>query len=90
MLELFTEAGAFVASARSASSSRLSVKVNRIYGTPPTRLSRDNRRPASIAFSVPLRGNTNCGNINPFPIDYAHGSLALGMRLTCQRWTEPL
>ena len=57
---------------RSASSSRLSVKVNRIYlEHTPTRLNRDNRRPANIAFSVPLRSNTKYGNINPFPIDYA-------------------
>lgn len=37
----------------------------------PTRLNRDNRRPANIAFSVPLRSNTKYRNINLFPIDYA-------------------
>ena len=37
----------------------------------PLRLNRDNRRPASLAFSVPLRSNTKYRNINLFPIDYA-------------------
>ncbi len=44
----------------------------------PTRLNRDNRRPANIAFSVPLRSNTKYRNINLFSIDYAFG-LALGV-----------
>ncbi len=57
---------------RSASSSHLSVKRYRIYTEPPpTCLNRDNRRPANIAFSVPLRSNTKYRNINLFPIDYA-------------------
>lgn len=62
----------------------------RIYlDTPPTRLNRDNRRPADIAFSVPLRSNTEYRNINLFPIDYAfrprlRGRLTL-LRLTLNR-----
>ena len=71
---------------RSASSSRLSVKVNRITEHTPTRLNRDNRRPANIAFSVPLRSNTKYGNINPFPIDYAFRPRLRG-RLTLPRLT---
>ena len=56
---------------RSASSSRLSLDFPDLPGNQPTRLNRDNRRPANIAFSVPLRSNTKYRNINLFPIDYA-------------------
>lgn len=52
----------------------------------PTRLNRDNRRPANIAFSVPLRSNTKYRNINLFPIDYAFRPRLRG-RLTLPRLT---
>lgn len=53
---------------RSASSSRLSVKVNRIYLEHiPTRLNRDNRRPANIAFSVPFAVTPSTGILTRFP-----------------------
>ena len=58
----------------------------------PTRLNRDNRRPANIAFSVPLRSNTKYRNINLFPIDYAFRPRLRG-RLTLPRLNvgqEPL
>ncbi len=50
----------------------------------PTCLNRDNRRPANIAFSVPLRSNTKYRNINLFPIDYAFRPRLRG-RLTLPR-----
>lgn len=60
---------------------------DRIYQvTPPTRLNRDNRRPDSLAFSVPLRSNTEYRNINLFPIDYAFRPRLRG-RLTLPRLT---
>ena len=64
---------------RSASSSRLSVKVNRIYlEHTPTRLNRDNRRPANIAFSVPPFAVTpSTGILTRFPSTTPFG-LALG------------
>ena len=52
----------------------------------PTRLNRDNRRPANIAFSAPLRSNTKYRNINLFPIDYAFRPRLRG-RLTLPRLT---
>lgn len=59
----------------------------RIYlEPPPTCLNRDNRRPADIAFSVPLRSNTKYRNINLFPIDYAFRPRLRG-RLTLPRLT---
>ncbi len=52
----------------------------------PTRLNRDNRRPANIAFSVPPCSNTKYRNINLFPIDYAFRPRLRG-RLTLPRLT---
>lgn len=78
---------------RSASSSRLSVKVNRIYlEHTPTRLNRDNRRPANIAFSVPPFAVTpSTGILTRFPSTTPFG-LALGVDSPCpdQRWTGTL
>ncbi len=77
MLRAFWKQGILLLQRRSASSSRLSVKVNRIYGTLPTRLNRDNRRPANIAFSVPF-AVTPSRNINLFPSTTPFG-LAYGV-----------
>lgn len=77
---------------RSASSSRLSLDFRICLENQPTRLNRDNRRPANIAFSVPLRSNTKYRNINLFPIDYAFRPRLRG-RLTLPRLNvgqEPL
>ncbi len=51
-------------------SSRLSLDFRICLENQPTRLNRDNRGPANIAFSVPS-SNTKYRNINLFPIDYA-------------------
>ena len=64
---------------RSASSSRLSVKVNRIYlEHTPTRLNRDNRRPANIAFLRPPFAVTPSTENYRFPSTTPFG-LALGV-----------
>ena len=71
---------------RSASSSHLSLIIRIYLDNQPTCLNRDNRRPANIAFSVPLRSNTKYRNINLFPIDYAFRPRLRG-RLTLPRLT---
>ena len=62
---------------RSASSSRLSLDFPDLPENQPTRLNRDNRRPANIAFSVPFAVTPSTGILTCFPSTTPFG-LALG------------